>query len=147
MSLNNIGIVGNAVRDPESRTLPKGSVVTTIRIAHNDPISDKVLYIDVDTWDKQAEFVSKYVKKGSLLGIAGKLKMDEWTDKEGKKQTKYAIVADRVHFIGGKKKSEEPSVDTEVIDDAAFAATAAKAMAKLRSKSSASTTYETPEEF
>lgn len=135
MSLNNIGIVGNAVRDPESRTLPKGSIVTTIRIAHNDPISDKVLYIDVDTWDKQAEFVSKYVKKGSLLGIAGKLKMDEWTDKEGKKQTKYAIVADRVHFIGGKKKSEEPAVDTEVIDDEAFAATAAKAMAKLKAKS------------
>lgn len=135
MSLNNIGIVGNAVRDPESRTLPKGSIVTTIRIAHNDPISDKVLYIDVDTWDKQAEFVNKYVKKGSLLGIAGKLKMDEWTDKEGKKQTKYAIVADRVHFIGGKKKSEEPAVETEVIDDEAFAATAAKAMAKLKAKS------------
>ena len=94
-----------------------------------------MLYIDVDTWDKQGEFVSKYVKKGSLLGIAGKLKMDEWTDKEGKKQTKYAIVADRVHFIGGKKKSEEPTNETEVIDDEAFAATAAKALAKLKAKS------------
>lgn len=108
MSLNSTSITGNAVRDPETRSLPRGGVVATIRIAHNDPINDKVLYIDVDAWDKQAEFVGKYVKKGSLLAISGKLKMDEWTDKEGKKQTKYVIVADRINFIGGKKKESEP---------------------------------------
>ena len=107
MSLNSTSITGNAVRDPETRNLLRGGIVATIRIAHNDPINDKVLYIDVDAWDKQAEFVGKYVKKGSLLAISGKLKMDEWTDKEGKKQTKYGIVADRINFIGGKKKESE----------------------------------------
>lgn len=130
MSLNSINLTGNAVRDPETRTTPKGSVVSTIRLAHNDPLTDKPLYIDVDAWEKQGEFVSKYVKKGSSIAVTGKLKMDEWTDKEGKKQTKFVIVADRVHFNGGAKKKDantsnnNSDAQSDEFDDAAFAAAA-----------------------
>ena len=127
MAINSISLTGNAVRDPETRTTPKGASVTTVRLAHNDPLTDKPLYIDVDAWEKQGEFVAKYVKKGSFIDVTGKLKMDEWTDKEGKKQTKYLVVADRVHFGGGKKKegaSTSNDSQSDEFDDAAFAAAA-----------------------
>lgn len=125
--MNNISLVGNVVKDPTSRSTPSGKNVSTLRLAVNNPLNDKeVLFIDVDSWDKQAEFVGKHVKKGSLVSVAGRLKMDEWV-KDGAKQSKYFVVADRINFVGGKKK-EDGSVSndsqSDEFDDAAFAAAA-----------------------
>ena len=118
--LNNIVLAGNATKDPETRSTPSGKNVTTVRLAVNNPLNDKErLFIDVDTWDKQQEFVSKYVKKGSSLSVIGRLKMDEW-EKDGKKITKYLVVADRVNFLGGGKKKDADAQSDE-FDDAAFA--------------------------
>ena len=127
--MNNVAMVGNVVKDPTSRSTPTGKSVSTLRLADNNQLNDKeVLYIDVDSWDKQAEFVGKHVKKGSLVSVVGRMKMDEW-EKNGVKQTKYLIVADRVNFVGGKKKdatSDNTSSDpqSDEFDDAAFAAAA-----------------------
>ena len=132
--LNNIVLAGNVVKDPATRSTPTGKSVSTLRLAVNNPLNDKeVLFIDVDTWDKQAEFVGKHVKKGSSVSVVGRLKMDEWM-KDGNKQSKYLVIADRVNFIGGKKKEDNaPSNDinstssdaqSDEFDDAAFAAAA-----------------------
>jgi single-stranded DNA-binding protein len=95
-----------------------------------------VLYIDVDTWDKQSEFVSKYVKKGNSLSVVGRLKSREYTGSDNIKRTAFSVVCERVNFIGSKKKSDAaPTEDVatdSVMSDADFAATAAKAMAKLK---------------
>ena len=130
--INNIVLAGNVVKDPSSRTTPSGKNVTTIRLAVNNPLNDKeVLFIDVESWDKQAEFINKFVKKGSSVSAVGRLKLDEWT-KDGNKQSKYFIVADKVNFIGNKKKDAETATTTssdsdpqsDEFDDAAFAAAA-----------------------
>jgi single-strand DNA-binding protein len=124
--INNIVLAGNVVKDPNSRTIPSGKNVSTIRLAVNNPLNDKeVLFIDVETWDKQQEFVSKFVKKGSSVSVIGRLKLDEWT-KDGNKQSKYFVVADRVNFVGSKKKEGDAAstgVDSQSdeFDDAAFA--------------------------
>jgi single-strand DNA-binding protein len=126
--INNIVLAGNVVKDPATRSLPSGKNVSTIRLAVNNPISEKeVLFIDVDTWDKQQEFVGKYVKKGSAVSVVGRLVLDEWTDKQGEKQSKYKVNADRVNFFGGKKKDGVASASndqSDEFDDAAFAAAA-----------------------
>jgi single-strand DNA-binding protein len=134
--INNIVLAGNVVKDPESRTTTAGKNVSRLRLAVNNPLNDKeVLFIDVEVWDKQSEFISKHVKKGSSVSATGRLKMDEWLDKEGKKQSKYLVVATQVNFIGTKKKeaSEDgPSggagsgvgIQSDEFDDAAFAAAA-----------------------
>ena len=97
-------MVGNVVADPTNKNTATGKSVSTLRLAVNNPMNDKdVLFINVDTWEKQAEFVSKFVKKGSMVSVVGRLKQDEW-EKDGVKRTSYAIVADRVNFVGGKKK-------------------------------------------
>ena len=123
-------MVGNVVADPSNRNTTTGKSVSTLRLAVNNPINDKeVLFINVDTWEKQAEFVSKFVKKGSMVSVVGRLKQDDW-EKDGVKRTSYAIVADRVNFVGGKKKDDAVKVvavtndQSEDFDDAAFAAAA-----------------------
>lgn len=125
--INNIVLAGNVVKDPNSRTIPSGKNVSTIRLAVNNPLNDKeVLFIDIETWDKQQEFVSKFVKKGSSVSVIGRLKLDEWT-KDGNKQSKYFVVADRVNFIGSKKKdadsttTQSADAQSDEFDDAAFA--------------------------
>lgn len=122
--INSIVLAGNVVKDPMSRATPSGKSVSTIRLAVNNPLNDKeVLFIDVETWDKQQEFVSKFVKKGSAVSVVGRLKLDEWM-KENVKQSKYLVIADRVNFIGGKKKEDSAQnndAQSDEFDDAAFA--------------------------
>jgi single-strand DNA-binding protein len=137
--LNVIIVAGNAVADPVTRTTQTGKNITTVRLAVNNPLNDEeVLYIDVDTWEKQSEFVSKYVKKGNSLSVVGRLKSREYTGSDGVKRTAFSIVCERVNFIGSKKKSDSAVASTEdagsdaLMSDADFAATAAKAMAKLK---------------
>jgi single-strand DNA-binding protein len=127
--INSIVLAGNVVKDPTSRATPMGKSVSTIRLAVNNPLNDKeVLFIDVETWGQQQEFVSKFVKKGSAVSVIGRLKLDEWM-KENVKQSKYFVVADRINFIGSKKKDEsssssDSSPQSDEFDDAAFAAAA-----------------------
>ena len=137
--LNVIILAGNAVADPVTRTTQTGKNITTVRLAVNNPLNDEeVLYIDVDTWEKQSEFVSKYVKKGNSLSVVGRLKSREYTGSDNIKRTAFSVVCERVNFIGSKKKSDATAVaSTEdatdgAMSDADFAATAAKAMAKLK---------------
>jgi single-strand DNA-binding protein len=135
--LNVIILAGNAVADPVTRTTQSGKNITTVRLAVNNPLNDEeVLYIDVDTWEKQSDFVSKYVKKGNSLSVVGRLKSREYTGNDNIKRTAFSVVCERVNFIGSKKKSDAaPTEDVatdSVMSDADFAATAAKAMAKLK---------------
>jgi single-strand DNA-binding protein len=126
--INNIVLAGNVVKDPQSRSTPSGKNVSTVRLAVNNPLNDKeVLFIDVEAWGQQQEFVSKFVKKGSSVSVIGRLKLDEWM-KENVKQSKYFVVAERINFLGGKKKddaaSPSDSSQSDEFDDAAFAAAA-----------------------
>jgi len=117
-------MVGNVVADPTNKNTTTGKSVSTLRLAVNNPMNDKdVLFINVDTWEKQADFVSKFVKKGSMVSVVGRLKQDDW-EKDGIKRTSYAIVADRVNFVGGKKK-DAASTSTTATAVATTAATAA----------------------
>jgi single-strand DNA-binding protein len=137
--LNVIILAGNAVADPVTRTTQTGKNISTVRLAVNNPLNDEeVLYIDVDTWDKQSEFVSKYVKKGNSLSVVGRLKSREFTGNDGVKRTAFSVVCERVNFIGSKKKSEpvvdsdESPLDKEIVQPTNIAAKAAAAMAKLK---------------
>lgn len=146
--LNVIILAGNAVADPVVRTTQTGKNIATVRLAVNNPLNDEeVLYIDVDTWDKQSEFVQKYVKKGNSLSVVGRLKSREFTGNDGVKRTAFSVVCERINFIGSKKKSDNTSsveddngpspLDSEFSGgDAGFAAKAAAAMAKLKANAS-----------
>ena len=127
-------IAGNAVADPIIRATNSGKQVASLRMAVNNPINEKeVLFIDVDVWEKQAEFVQKYVKKGSLLSVVGRLKQDSW-EKDGQKQSKISIIAEKINFVNsGKKKSDADAAPSDE-EDAPAPRPAAKATAKAYAK-------------
>lgn len=130
--INVVALAGNAVGDPTVRLTNSGKKVATFRLAVNNPLSEKeVLFIDVDTWEKQAEFVEKFVKKGNLLSVVGRLKQDTW-EKDGQKRSSISVITERINFVNsGKKKGEEIS------DNAAPAPRAANSPAKTYTKSAA----------
>lgn len=103
---NKILLIGNVVKDAETKSV-KNTSVSRFRIAVDDPVKkDSVLYIDVEAWDKQAEFAEKWLKKGKGVIVDGRLCMDSW-EKDGKKETKIYVKAQDIRFSNvGSSKSE-----------------------------------------
>ena len=108
MSVNSITLVGRAGRDPEVRYFESGSVVANLTIAVNRRGRDEEPdWFNLEIWGKQAQVAADYVKKGSLLGIAGSFKLDKWTDRNtGEERSKPVIRVDRLELLGSKRDSE-----------------------------------------
>jgi single-strand DNA-binding protein len=114
-SLNQVSLIGNLTRDPELRFTPKGTATAQLGIAvnrkwRNDAGEqlEEVTFIDVDVWGKAAEAVGKYLSKGAPVFIGGRLKLDQWDDKQtGQKRTKLKVVAENVQFLGRGERDPE----------------------------------------
>lgn len=105
-------LIGRLCADPEMRTTPEGTNVTTFRIAVNrSHKKDKADFITIVAWRKTAEFICNYFKKGSAIGVEGAIQTREYTDKEGNKRTAFEVVADNVFFVESKKKDDAPKSD------------------------------------
>lgn len=109
MYLNKAMVYGNLTRDPELKALPSGIQVCSMSIATNRVYSDRdgnkqeqVDYHNVVVFGKQAETSAKWLGKGSSVYVEGRLQTRSW-DKDGQKQYRTEIVADRVQF--GPKSS------------------------------------------
>jgi len=102
--LNRIIIMGRLARDPELRHTQTGTPVATFRMAVDRDFKDKNTgeratdWIDVVAWRGTGEFVSRYLAKGRLAVVEGRLQMREWTDKEGNRRTTAEVVAENVYF-------------------------------------------------
>ena len=108
--LNTICLVGRIVHDPELKNTNSGNAVTSFAVAvernRSDQDGEKIVdYIDVVAWRKTAEFVSKYFKKGSWIAVNGSLQTRSYEDRDGKKRKVFEVVADNVHFCGGKESA------------------------------------------
>lgn len=101
--MNNVSIVGRLAADPELRTTPSGVNVTSFRVAVRRD-KDNTDWLDVVAWRKTAELVCSYFTKGSTIGITGSIQSRSYEDKNGNKRTAVEIVADNVHFVGGKSE-------------------------------------------
>ena len=105
--LNVVAIMGRLVADPELRTTPQGTNVCSFRIACDRNFARQgeqrlADFIDIVTWRSQAEFVSKYFQKGSLIAIDGSIQTRQYQDKNGNNRTKVEVVASNVSFCGSK---------------------------------------------
>ena len=113
--LNRIVLMGRLTRDPELRRTQSGTAVTSFSIACDRDFKDKATgerttdFIDVVAWRSTGEFASKYLTKGRMAVVSGRLQMRDWTDKEGSKRRSAEIVADNVYFGDSKsKENQEP---------------------------------------
>src|SRR3989338_6934257 len=105
VDINHIVLVGYVGKDPEMRYFDSGTVVTRLTLAVNRPVKDRQTdWFDIEIWGKSAEIAGEYVKKGSLIGIEGKVRWDSWNSKEtGELNIKPMVIADNIRLLGSKK--------------------------------------------
>ena len=102
--VNSVILVGRAGRDPEMRYFESGRVKTTFSLAVNRPTKEKETdWFDVEIWGRQAEIAGEYVRKGSLIGVEGRLDFSRWTDDSGNKNVRPYIHANGLRLLGSKK--------------------------------------------
>ena len=133
MYINKVMVYGNLTRDPELKSLPSGTQVCSFGIATNRVYKDKdgnrqeqVDFHNVVVFGRQAETSAQYLKKGASAFIEGRLQTRSW-DKDGVKQYRTEIVADRVQFgprgggegasTGATSTSSKDAPDTEKVPD------------------------------
>jgi len=109
MSFNKITLVGNLGRDPELRYTPQGTPVCSFTLATNERRKDRTgenqdvtTWFRVTLWGRQAETASQYLTKGRPIYIEGRLRVEEWTDKDGKQRHTLEVHATDMQFIGGR---------------------------------------------
>lgn len=116
MNLNKSIIVGRLTRDPERHQTTGGAVVVKFGIAFDDGFGEykKIVFMDVTTWNKSAEFVAHYCTKGDPVLIDGRISMDTWEDKnDGHRRSKIYLTADNVQLLKRKIKQEEAPVEVQ----------------------------------
>ena len=110
MSFNRIIIVGNLGRDPELRYTPQGTPVCTFTMATNDrrkdrngEMTDQTTWFRVTLWNRQAENASQYLHKGKPVYIEGRLRVEEYTDRDGRPRYALEVTATDMQFIGSRQ--------------------------------------------
>ena len=98
-------VMGNLVRDPETKQTNSGHSVTSFTLAVNGR-NDDVAYIDCTAWNKGGETIAQYLHKGDPLLVSGRLNQSRWQDKNGNNRSKIDVVVDEFAFIGSKNNSD-----------------------------------------
>ena len=103
--MNRVTIIGRLAADPELKQTASGISVCSFSIGVNrryskaDQGQPSVDFINIVTWRQQAEFVSRYFKKGRPICIVGSLQSRSWTANDGSKRYATEVVADEVSFV------------------------------------------------
>lgn len=113
-NLNKVMLIGNLTRDPEMRVTPKGTAVTQFSLAVNRKFKDEsggereeVTYVDIEAWGKQAETIQKYLMKGRPLFVEGRLRLDQWEDKNTKeKRSRMKVVLENFQFLSSGERQQ-----------------------------------------
>jgi len=112
-NLNKVLLMGHLTRDPEMRYLPSGSAVAKFTVAvsrkwkekESGNAKEETAFVECTAFSRQAEVVGEYVKKGNPLFVEGRLKQDNWQDKQtGQKRSKLCVSVDSVQLVGSKSE-------------------------------------------
>jgi single-strand DNA-binding protein len=108
-NLNKVFLMGNLTRDVELKSTASNQSVAQIGLAVNrrwrtpeGEDREEVTFVDCEAWGRTAETLAKYLSKGRPVFIEGRLKLDQWEDKEGGKRSKLKIVVEGFQFIDSK---------------------------------------------
>ena len=115
-SVNKVILLGNCGRDPEIRYLPSGQAIASLSIATSTRRKDKntgesvedTQWHRVTFYDRLAEIVGEYVKKGTPLYVEGRLKYGKYTDQSGVEKYTTDIIVSELQLLGGREGRGEP---------------------------------------
>ncbi|HSX24631.1 MAG TPA: single-stranded DNA-binding protein [Candidatus Andersenbacteria bacterium] len=120
MDLNKVMIIGRLTRDPEARTTPQGTPVTSFSVATGKVWKDqsgtqqeKTEFHNIVAWRRLAEIAAQYLTKGRQVYIEGSLQTRSWDDAtSGQKRYRTEIVADNMIMLGNKSDGGAPSMSS-----------------------------------
>ena len=108
-SFNKIMIVGYLGRDPEIRYTPQGTAVCHFSIATTEKRKDRAgeaqdvtTWFRVSAWGRQAEVANQYLTKGKQVYVEGRLRQEEYTDREGNRRQSLEVTASDIQFLGAR---------------------------------------------
>lgn len=114
--MNKVLLVGRLTRDPELRTTPSGMAVTRFTIAVSQNFTNKngergADFINCSAWGRQADNISKYCHKGTLVSAEGRIRTSSYDAQDGTKRYTTEVVCDTVNFLSPKSGSTTSSDD------------------------------------
>ena len=119
-SFNKVILLGNLTRDPETRVTASGVTICKLGLATSRVYVTKdgerredTTFVDIDAFGKQAEVITKYMRKGRPLMVEGRLKLDQWESSEGQKRSKLGVVLENFQFVGGRDEEDSNSSNYE----------------------------------
>lgn len=123
-NMNKVLLMGNLTRDVELRTAGASQVgkfglaVNRKWVGSDGEKKEEVTFIDCEAWGKTAETMAKYLSRGRGVFIEGRLKLDQWDDKEsGAKRSKLSVVVESFQFIDAKPADGPKAAPAQVSDD------------------------------
>lgn len=108
--MNNYMCVGRITKDIELRYTTSNKAVVQISLAINNG-KDDTSFVTLTAFDKMAELLSKYSKKGDLIGTQSIIKNHNWEDKNGNKHYDYSFIINKISFLAKGNKQEETKKD------------------------------------
>ncbi len=116
-SLNQVTIIGNLGRDPETRTFPSGDQICNVTVATTDKWKDKQSgeMREATEWHRvvfhgrTAEIAGKYLRKGAQVCVQGSLRTRKYNDKDGVEKYATEIRADNLVMLGGGERAAAPA--------------------------------------
>ena len=114
---NTVILVGRLTKNPEIRYTTTNKAVCEFTLAVTRD-KDNTDFIRVQTWNKTAEAINKYCKKGDMIGVGGSWKHETYEDKDGNKRSKDYVLANNITFLSTKKEEPEKEVKESSSDPA-----------------------------
>ncbi len=118
-SFNKVILMGNLTRDPELRVTPNGTAICKMGLATSRTYTtqdgnqrEETTFVDIDAFGKQAEVIAKYMTKGRPILVEGRLRFDQWENKEGEKRSKLGVVLETFRFVGPRATQESESASS-----------------------------------
>lgn len=112
--MNKVILMGRLTKDPETRfTQTNNKQVTNFTLAVNRRFTEDTDFINIVSWNKTAEFVSKYFRKGQQVAVVGSIQTRTYDDKDGKKVYVTEVLAEEVYFADSKKENNNTTTSQE----------------------------------
>lgn len=114
--MNGVHLMGRMTRDVELKYTTSDKAVASFTVAAQRD-RERADFIPCVAWEKTAQFIEQYFRKGDMIAVEGRLQTRTWDDSAGKKRTALEVVVSRAHFTGGAKTQNPPNKFTEIDDD------------------------------
>ncbi len=129
---NKVMLMGNLTRDVELKHTAGNTAVANLALAVNrryrvnEESREETTFVDCEAWGRTAENISKFFSKGRPIFVEGRLKLDEWQDRDGNKRSKLRVVVENFEFVdsngrsGGSDSSSQSKAPPVPVDDIPF---------------------------